>query len=83
MTRYALHPACRVRKERFGLLFYDRRGPRLLFAETEDLLEPEALRAGFTVEAKLGHLSERDRARVARLLSSLAAKGFVREQPVC
>ncbi len=33
-----LHPACRVRQEGFGLLFYDSRGPRLLFAETGSLL---------------------------------------------
>src|SRR5512134_3621492 len=33
-----LHPACRVRQEGFGLLFYDSRGPRLLFAETGRLL---------------------------------------------
>ncbi len=36
-----LHPACRVRQEKFGLLFYDSRGPRLLFAETGTLLPAE------------------------------------------
>ncbi len=44
--RYALHPACRVRREAFGLLFYDLRGPRLLFAETGDLLDPRELEQG-------------------------------------
>ena len=29
-----LHPSCRARQEGFGLLFYDCRGPRLLFAAT-------------------------------------------------
>ena len=36
-----LHPACRVRQEEFGLLFYDSRGPRLLFAETGTMLPAE------------------------------------------
>ncbi len=81
MTRYVLDPACRVRKEKFGLLFYDLRGPRLLFAETGDLLAPESLQPG----AKAGGLRGRtlaEQVRVQRLLASLAAKGFLREQPI-
>ena len=33
-----LHPSCRARQEGFGLLFYDCKGPRLLFAATGNLL---------------------------------------------
>ena len=73
MKRYALHPACRVRREAFGLLFYDLRGPRLLFAETGDSVTPAALAEG----------AEAPDARVERLFETLAAKGFVCEQPVC
>jgi putative mycofactocin binding protein MftB len=69
---YTLHPACRVRREAFGLLFYDLRGPRLLFAETGDLLEPADLEAGVPPGAPA----------VARLLAALVEKGFLREQPV-
>lgn len=79
MPFYTLHPACRVRREAFGLLFYDLRGPRLLFAETGDLLEPGELEAGVRVEAPGEGAAGQ---RTARLLASLAEKGFLREQPV-
>jgi putative mycofactocin binding protein MftB len=79
MPFYTLHPACRVRREAFGLLFYDLRGPRLLFAETGDLLAPGELEAGVGVEGPgVGEEGQ----RMARLLASLAEKGFLREQPV-
>mgnify|MGYP005841088903 CR=1 FL=1 len=77
MTSYTLHPCCRVRKESFGLLFYDLRGPRLLFAQTGDLLEPGQLAAG--VRGGEGFGGD----RLARFLADLARKGFLREQPVC
>ncbi|MHB8763125.1 MAG: mycofactocin biosynthesis chaperone MftB [Deferrisomatales bacterium] len=78
MKRYVLHPCCRVRREAFGLLFYDLRGPKLLFAESGGLLAPEELRQGVGE----GALEERG-GGVARLAATLAAKGFLREQPVC
>lgn len=79
---YILHPCCRVRKEAFGLLFYDLRGPKLLFAETAGLLEPEFLRRGGKVEDALRERSDEERGRVARLLSSLVKKGVLVEQPI-
>lgn len=83
MALYRLHPACRVRKETFGLLFYDLRGPRLLFAETADLLEPEFFRRGGSPgEALRGH-PPAEQTRVERFLATLVEKGFVCEQPVC
>jgi len=83
--RYALHPRCQVRKEAFGLLFYDLRGPRLLFAETGDLVEPAELEAGICVGGAAGNgKGGRDGSeRLARLLSTLTEKGFLREQPLC
>ena len=80
-SRYQLHPACRVRRERFGLLFYDLRGPRLLFAETGALLSPEAFRHGLDGDA-LSARSPAVRGPLERLLQSLVAKGFLREQPL-
>lgn len=79
---YVLHPACRVRRERFGLLFYDARGPKLLFAETGNLLAPEDFREGGLREALL-RLPADQQVRVQSFLSSLASKGFLREQPLC
>ena len=82
MTQYILHPDCRVRREEFGLLFYDLRGPKLLFVETGDLLEPEIFEAGTAADA-LADKSKPERLRVERLLRSLAQKGFILEQPLC
>ena len=82
MKSYVLDPACRVRREKFGLLFYDLRGPRLLFAETGDLLDPESLQPGARGEGAQPARTHADQVRLQRLLSSLAAKGFLREQPI-
>jgi putative mycofactocin binding protein MftB len=78
-----LHPACRVRQERFGLLFYDSRGPRLLFVETGSLIEPGFFRGEESVDTALGRLSERDRDRIHGLIVKLREKGYVREQSLC
>lgn len=83
MTRYVLDPHCRVRKEKFGLLFYDLRGPRLLFAATGEALSPEALREGAPLERTLACHTATERASVERLLRSLVIRGFLREQSVC
>jgi putative mycofactocin binding protein MftB len=80
MTRYVLHPACRVREESFGLLFYDLRGPRLLFAETGDLVSAELLRSEGAGSGDLCGRPDAVRRRVERLLQSLVQKGFLREQ---
>ncbi len=83
MPQYVLHPDCRVRKEDFGLLFYDLRGPKLLFVETGDLLEPELFQTGRASADVLAGRPKSERLRVERLLRSLAEKGFIREQSVC
>ncbi len=80
MTRYPLDPACRVRSEQFGLLFYDLRGPRLLFAETGDLLRPDMLQEGGD---PFSGKSSAQRVRLERFLKYLVGKGFVREQSIC
>jgi putative mycofactocin binding protein MftB len=82
MTRYVLHPACRVREEGFGLLFYDLRGPKLLFAETGDAVAAERLRGDGIGLQDLCGTSEAARRRIERLFQSLVKKGFLREQSV-
>ena len=80
---YVLHPDCRVRKEKFGLLFYDLRGPKLLFVETGDLLDPGFFNVGGASENVSAGKSHAERIRVERLLQSLVVKGFVCEQSLC
>ncbi len=83
MTQYVLHPDCRVRKEEFGLLFYDLRGPKLLFVETGDLLAPELFETGRASVDALAGKPPAIRQKVERLLRSLVNKGFIREQSLC
>jgi len=83
VTQYVLHPDCRVRREEFGLLFYDLRGPKLLFVETGDLLAPELFEIGRASVDVLAGKPESVRRQVERLLRSLVDKGFIREQPLC
>ncbi len=82
MPRYVLDPRCRVRAERFGLLFYDLRGPRLLFAATGGLLDAEALRRGAVLDDAAPGRAPSERASLDRLLRLLVSKGFLREQSV-
>jgi putative mycofactocin binding protein MftB len=78
-----LHPACRVRQEGFGLLFYDSRGPRLLFAETGRLLPTDFFANVRSLDELPAGLSEQERRILKKFLSQLLEKGFLREQPIC
>jgi putative mycofactocin binding protein MftB len=81
VTQYVLHPDCRVRREDFGLLFYDLKGPKLLFVASGDLLDPDAFRPG-TPSATALAASSSERRRVADVLRTLVAKGFLLEQSI-
>ena len=80
---YLLHPKCRVRKEKFGLLFYDLRGPKLLFVETGDLLDTGYFHVEGASKDVFAGTSHAERIRVDRLLKSLVVKGFLCEQSLC
>jgi putative mycofactocin binding protein MftB len=77
-----LHPACRVRREGFGLLFYDCRGPRLLFAETGSLLHPDFFGSVRNRDELPEGLSAREQTVLLKFMSQLLEKGFLREQPI-
>ena len=77
-----LHPACRVRQEGFGLLFYDSRGPRLLFAETGKLLDPDFFNSARRPGELPAGLSEREQKMLGKFIGQLQEKGFLREQPI-
>ena len=78
-----LHPACRVRQEGFGLLFYDSRGPRLLFAETGSLLPIDFFEKARSRDELPEGLSEQQKSVLKKFLTQLLEKGFLREQPLC
>lgn len=77
---YMLHPACRVRQEGFGLLFYDSRGPRLLFAETGSLLDAAFIENLHQVKALPDNLTTQQKNSVDKFLGQLLERGFLREQ---
>lgn len=65
----------RVRREDFGLLFYDTRSTRLTFVRSGDSLEPPPFTGGD--RALRVTADEKRRTAVARLLDTLLAKGLI------
>jgi len=75
-----LHPACRVRQEGFGLLFYDSRGPRLLFAETGTLLPHDFYDVQRGMDELPAGLTTSQQQALQKFVNQLVGKGFLREQ---
>jgi len=75
-----LHPACRVRQEEFGLLFYDSRGPRLLFAETGNLLAPDYFEVVRSKGELPDDLNDHQKQVVDNFVTQLLERGYLREQ---
>ena len=77
-----LHPACRVRQEEFGLLFYDSRGPRLLFAETGNLLPSDYYTVQRSRDELPAGLTSGQEQALQKFVNQLVEKGFLREQSI-
>ena len=76
-THYALPPGVRVRKERFGLLFYNSRDAKLTFVRSGDLLEVLVdPKRNFKLTAIY---ATAEKERTLRLLTALAKKGLIDE----
>ena len=87
---YRLADGVQVREERFGLLFYDYRGPRLYFVPSGDLMEDRffdgkrtALDLVESVCAKHEWPRQLVVDRVNQILELLKTKGLIYEQSVC
>ena len=74
---YAVSPGVRVRKEEFGLLFYNTRDSRLTFIKSGELLQIATL----PTESNMitASLESAAQGRVRRLLNHLLKKGLIRE----
>ncbi|OFW60037.1 MAG: mycofactocin system protein MftB [Actinobacteria bacterium RBG_16_64_13] len=75
-TEYLVPDWVRVRRESFGLLFYDTRSTRLTFVRSGLVLSPPPFtgpRRALLVDAVTGSR----RAALSRLLRSLVAKGLI------
>jgi len=84
---YALTPGVQVRREDFGLLFYDSRGPRLTFVHSGPWLVPEFFNTPTTLEQwlvqgfpSLGQLElDHIRQTLCQALERLLEKGLLQE----
>jgi putative mycofactocin binding protein MftB len=75
---YHLSPGVRVRREAFGLLFYNSRDTKLTFVKSGDLLDIETLSPGSRGLTIHSDISEGE-AKVMRLLETLRKKGLIIE----
>jgi len=75
-----LHPSCRARQEGFGLLFYDCRGPRLLFAATGAMLPADYFGTARARDEFPAGTLDTQKPALTKLVTQLLEKGFLHEQ---
>ena len=87
---YYLNNGVQVRKEKFGLLFYDYRGPRLYFVPTKNLIENDFFNGTQTAEGLMESIQTRhNQSRqasqqwITQVLTTLKEKGLIHEQSIC
>jgi putative mycofactocin binding protein MftB len=88
--QFVLSDGVQVRREVFGLLFYNYRGPRLYFVPTRGLIDSSFFNGRQTVDDLVAGIHERHgwpaswiEERIVALLNQLEAKGLVYGQCVC
>jgi putative mycofactocin binding protein MftB len=81
---YHLREGVQVREEKFGLLFYDYRGPRLYFVPTKNLIGNDFFDGSHTAEGLIESIRTRHRQSrqssqqwVLQVLTMLEQKGLV------
>jgi putative mycofactocin binding protein MftB len=67
--RFKLAPGAQVRKENFGLLFYQRQGPRLYFLNCGSILDEDYFSGELSLEKWIGRNTGRERVSLSKLLS--------------
>ena len=75
-AQYLVPEWVRVRRESFGLLFYDTHSTRLTFVRSGDDLEPPPFTGSQRV-LTMGPVEGRRREALERLLENLTAKGLL------
>ena len=87
---FCLNQGVQVRREKFGLLFYDYRGPRLYFVPSQDWVDDEFFDGTRTlaelVDAVQAHhawprpwIEE----RLDQIMTKLEGKGLIHGQSIC
>jgi putative mycofactocin binding protein MftB len=89
-TVYRLTDGVQVRREKFGLLFYDYRGPKLYFLPSSDLIEDDFFNGIRTAPQLVESVCAEHEwprqevlGKVSRILELLKTKGLIHEQSVC
>jgi putative mycofactocin binding protein MftB len=87
---YHLREGVQVREEKFRLLFYDYRGPRLYFVPTKNLIGNDFFNGSQSAEGLIESIHTRHRQSrrasqqwVMQVLTELAQKGLIHEQSIC
>ena len=87
---YTLAKGVHIRPEKFGLLFYDYRGPRLYFVPSQDLIREDFFEGEMTLDALVEDIRARHdwprdwvRDRVEQVVGSLESKGLIHGQSIC
>lgn len=89
-TIYNLNAGVQVRREVFGLLFYNYKGPRLYFVPSRDLIDPDFFNGRRTVGDLIEKIGDSHAwpiqwisDRVNQVLGLLEEKGLIHGQSVC
>ncbi len=75
-VEYRVPEWVRVRRESFGLLFYDIRSTRLTFVRSGGMLVPPPF-VGARRVLRVEHVDDAQRPALSRLLQSLVEKGLI------
>jgi hypothetical protein len=89
-TVYSLKEGVQVRKEKFGLLFYNYRGPRLYFVPSKNLIDPDFFGGRLKTDELIKNICDAHpwplawvEKWVAQTLTMLENKGLINGQSVC
>jgi putative mycofactocin binding protein MftB len=87
---YLLNKGVQVRREKFGLLFYNYRGPRLYFLPSQDLVEDDFFNGTqplaelvTAIHARHGWPRPWIEERLDQIVNQLEAKGLIHGQSIC
>jgi putative mycofactocin binding protein MftB len=87
---YHLTKGVQVRREKFGLLFYNYRGPRLYFLPSQDLLEDDFFDGAQSLDDLVTAIHARHHwprpwieERLSKIMHQLEEKGLIDGQSVC
>jgi len=87
---YQLNKGVQVRREKFGLLFYNYRGPRLYFVPSQELVDDEFFDgtrslADLVTAIHARHAWPRPwiEKRLDQIMTQLEAKGLIHGQSIC